>query len=118
MRHPRAVLDDKREKYIKTAFKWGYSEADLCQAIDGCALTPHNIGKNEQGQRYDGLNVILKDADQIDRFMHNAQDPPKPKTANGGAQNKQQQLEDANQQAVDTWLSGGERVIEGEVINA
>lgn len=80
MGHPRTALDAKREKAIKGALKLGYSEADICQAITGCSLTPHNMGQNEQGQRYDGLHIILRDADQIDRFIRNALDPPKPKT--------------------------------------
>ena len=53
----------------------------LCQAITGCSLTPHNLGKNDRGQRYDGLQVILRDADQIDRFIRNAQSPPRERNA-------------------------------------
>jgi hypothetical protein len=39
------------------------------------------MGHNDKGQRYDGLHVILKDADQIERFMRNADQPPRPMSA-------------------------------------
>jgi len=78
MAHPNAHLDDKRKALIRKALKSGYSVSQLCQAIEGCSLTPHNIGDNERGQRYDGLHVILGDADQIDRFINNCHCPPHP----------------------------------------
>lgn len=77
MGHLKAKLDPKRKKVIEAALSWEYSVADLCQAIDGCSKTPHNIGQNDRGQRYDGLNIILRDADQIDRFMANSVNPPR-----------------------------------------
>lgn len=93
LNHPKARLDDKRKKAITLALKWGYSPDDLCQAITGCSLTPHNMGQNNRGQVYDGLHIILRDADQIDRFMANAVNPPK-------ALNKQQTLEQQNAQVL------------------
>jgi hypothetical protein len=78
MDHPNAKLDEKRKGIIGKALKLGYSVADLCQAIAGCSYTPHNIGDNDRGQRYDGLHVILRDADQIDRFIRNCKFPPRP----------------------------------------
>jgi len=72
MNHHRAHLDDKRKKIIKSAIKIGYSIDDIKLAITGCSKTPHNIGENDAKQRYDGLHIILKDADNIDRFIRNA----------------------------------------------
>ncbi len=77
MQHPQARLDPQRRSLIKKALKLGYSQVQLCEAISGCALTPHNLGHNDRGQRFDGLHVILRDADQIDRFRHNYQHPPR-----------------------------------------
>lgn len=74
--HPNAKLDDARQKIIRQALKGGYTVLQLCQAIDGCRQTPHNMGVNEKGQRYDGLQVVLRNADQIDRFIHNCHNPP------------------------------------------
>lgn len=77
MTHPRAVLDTKRTKLIARWLKPGsYTADDLCQAIDGCSKTPHNMGQNDTGTRYDDLGLILRDADHIDRFRRNAEIPP------------------------------------------
>ncbi len=72
MDHSNARLDEKRRKLIRNALKIGYAVNDLKTAILGCSYTPHNMGDNDRGQRYDGLHVIFKNADQIDRFIHNA----------------------------------------------
>jgi hypothetical protein len=76
LQHPEANLDAKRKKLVCRALKSGYSVEQLCEAIRGCSLKPHNMGQNDSGQRYDGLHIILRDANQIDRFIHNARSPP------------------------------------------
>lgn len=97
MQHPRSNLDDKRRSLIRKALQLGYSVDQLCQAIVGCSYTPHNMGQNDRGQRFDGLHIILRDADQIDRFIHNYRNPPKPFT-------KTQQLTQNNVQVMRDWL--------------
>jgi hypothetical protein len=97
MQHPQAKLDNKRQALIQKSLQAGYSVAQLCEAIRGCSMTPHNMGDNERGQRYDGLHVILRDADQIDRFIHNYHHPPQQRNAT----ERQQQ---ANQQVLQDWL--------------
>lgn len=79
MGHPKAQLDAKRERAVKARLKDGYSVDDLKQAIKGCSLTPHNMGQNERGERYDGLELICRDTEHVDRFMANATSPPFPK---------------------------------------
>lgn len=81
MDSPRSKLDDKRRKVIKAALKMGYSPADLCRAIRGCSLTPHNMGQNDRGQKYNGIDLIFRNADQIDRFIANDAAPPVGKLA-------------------------------------
>ncbi len=76
MDHPRSQLSSDRQTLILQALKWGYSVVDLCSAINGCAKTPHNLGENPQCQRYDGLSVIFKNCDQIERFIRNCNHPP------------------------------------------
>ena len=78
MHHPNANLDQKRKVIIARALAFGYTVAQLCNAITGCSYTPHNVGDNDRGQRYDGLQLILRDGDQIDRFIHNFEYPPHP----------------------------------------
>ena len=76
--HSRAKLDDRRQKAIQAALDLGYSPTDLKQAVDGCVVTPHNMGQNDRGTKYDDLTLIFRDADHVDRFMRNATNPPKP----------------------------------------
>lgn len=80
MGHNGSKLDDKRRSAIKKGLGSGYDVAQLCEAIRGCSLTPFNMGQNDRGQRYDGLNIIMRDSDQIDRFIHNAKCPPRAKS--------------------------------------
>jgi hypothetical protein len=97
MNHPRAMLDDKRKARIIKSLKMGYSVAQLCDAITGCSYTPHNIGDNDKGQRWDGLHIILRDADQIDRFIRNAENPPAP-------QRKSDKLMQGNISVIQQWI--------------
>jgi hypothetical protein len=78
MEHPAAKLDKQRKSMIERALKWQYTTEELCQAITGCSLTPHNRGENDRGERYDGLHIIFRNCDQIDRFRQNYHKPPRP----------------------------------------
>jgi hypothetical protein len=75
--HPRvpATLDStsKEAKAIRARLKAGWSVADLCLAIDGCHQTPHNLGQNERGQKYLGLELIMRTCSQVQRFVEHAQ---------------------------------------------
>lgn len=75
LKHPQAKLTPERQRKIKTALK-NYSAASLCKAVDGCAKTPHNMGDNDRGEVYDDIELILRDAKHIERFMRNAENPP------------------------------------------
>lgn len=98
MAYPQARLDASRQKWIREALRIGYSIAELCQAIDGCAQTPYYMGKNDRGQRYDGCHNIFKSADQIDQFIRHAHSPPQP-------QGKSDQRLQHNAQAAESWLN-------------
>lgn len=76
LQHPNAKLDKKRKACIRQALALGFSVEQLQSAIVGCSLTPHNLGHNERGERYDGLHVIFKNADNIERFIRNCHNPP------------------------------------------
>jgi hypothetical protein len=75
MGYERTVLDDKRRAVIAKAIK-NHGVDKTRDAITGCRATRHNMGHNDRGERYDGLKVILKDADQIERFAARAGLPP------------------------------------------
>lgn len=75
MDHPKAAYDNKREALIKKNLSH-YSSEDLKKAIHGCSLTPHNMGDNDRGERYDSIELIFRTSSQIDRFMKNSDNPP------------------------------------------
>lgn len=78
-RSGRTEFDAKRRRAVEARLKGGYSVADLCRAIDGCAVTPWNNG-TETGKRYDDLELICRDAAHVDRFITHAASPPPLKT--------------------------------------
>lgn len=77
MNHPTAKLDKKRNGKILQALKLGYGVDELKQAIEGCAKTPYNMGKNDNGQMFDDVSLIFRDAEHIERFINNATNLPK-----------------------------------------
>ncbi len=74
--HPKAVLDSKRRRVIAAALA-AYSEADLCQAIDGYRNSPHHMGHNERATVYDDVALFLRDAQHIDAGLRFAAQPPR-----------------------------------------
>ena len=74
MGHPQSKLDTKRKKFIRDALKLGYTVDQLKLAVVGCSKTDHNMGRgsDSNGNVYDGIHIIFKNADQIDRFIRNA----------------------------------------------
>lgn len=74
--HPKAKLGDERERAVKARLAQGYTVDDLKRAVDGCAVTPHNMGQNDRGEVYDDLALICRDGGQVERFMRNAESPP------------------------------------------
>lgn len=69
MKTPRALLDDKRKRLIRTALKTGYTVDQLTEAITGCANSEWHMGKNDRGTKYNGLDLILRNAEKIDSFI-------------------------------------------------
>lgn len=67
--HNKAILDPKRTKLINAALKLGYTVEQLKQAIDGNKASPFHQGNNDRKMVYDGLDLILRDAAQIDKFI-------------------------------------------------
>lgn len=68
MHSPGSAFDNKRKALLLNALK-SYSPADLCKAIRGCSRSPHNMGQNDRSTKYNGLGLILRDAEHIDRFI-------------------------------------------------
>ncbi|WP_010598993.1 hypothetical protein [Rickettsiella massiliensis] len=79
MNHPKAKLDKKRRKTINQALET-YTVEDLKKAIDGCSKTAFNMGQNDNKQRYDDIELILRDSAHIDRFIHQSEATNTPAT--------------------------------------
>lgn len=73
MDSPRAVFDDKRRKLIVTALKT-YEPRQLCEAIKGCERSDFHMarGKYAGNNKQNGLGLILRDAEHIDKFIEMA----------------------------------------------
>lgn len=75
--HPEAKPTEKRRKLISARLK-EYGLEALREAISGYALSPFHMGDNPQGTKYDSLELILRDAKQVEQGIQFARDPPKP----------------------------------------
>lgn len=80
MKSPWSKMSDKRRALIRKWLKT-YSPDDLMMAITGCSLTAHNMGDNDRGQRYNSIELILRDAEHIERFIANSINPPRKKSS-------------------------------------
>lgn len=65
---PGAKLDAKRGKAIKEALKL-YEPRQLCEAILGCSRSAWHMGENDRRRKFNGLGLILRDAEHIDSFI-------------------------------------------------
>jgi len=101
-------LTADRKKLITARLKEGYSVNDIKQAINGCSVTPHNMGINDRNTRYNGLEIICKNGANLERFIENAINPPDlSKSA------KHLQHDAASAAIKDSILNGTEKVING-----
>lgn len=73
--HPEAKATEKRRRLISERLKT-YSLEDLREAISGYALSPFHRGDNEQRTKYDSLELILRDAEHVEKGMQFARSPP------------------------------------------
>jgi hypothetical protein len=66
-RTPQTVLDSKRERLIRNALK-AFPVQDVLDAVDGWSFSPHHRGENDRHTIYNDLNVLLRDAAQVEKF--------------------------------------------------
>jgi hypothetical protein len=76
--YSRALLDDRRRWMISSRLRDGHTVDDLFDAVEGCKRSPFHQGDraagNKSGTKHDTLDLILRDADHIDKFRSIAQD--------------------------------------------
>ena len=97
----RAILDVKRKRLIGSMLDNGYSVEDLCRAVEGCSKSAFHMGMNDKGMKYNGIDLIMRSAEHIDRFIGYCTAPPKPV-------GKQAQVEAINQIAIDDFVNSTE----------
>jgi hypothetical protein len=68
MNSPGSKLDDKRRKAIVNALKL-YEPRQVCEAILGCSRSVWHMGQNDRHRKFNGLDLILRDAEHIDMFV-------------------------------------------------
>lgn len=68
LNHPKAKATPERKRIIARALKT-YSVEECQRAITGCSRSPHHMGQNDRGTRFDDLELILRDAKHIESFM-------------------------------------------------
>ena len=68
LEHPKARLDPKRTALIRRQLK-AYSADDLCRAIDGYAGDPFTRGDNDRGKPFDDIELLLRDAQHVERGL-------------------------------------------------
>ncbi|MBN3755898.1 hypothetical protein G3N95_23335 [Paraburkholderia sp. Tr-20389] len=83
--HPRAKLDAKREKNIRARLADGYMVAELCQAVDGIAKSAFHMGENDQQTVYDDVELICRNAGNVDKFIRLADAPSPSSLSKAGA---------------------------------
>jgi hypothetical protein len=66
-RSGRTVLSDKRRRLIRNALKL-YPLPDVLDAVRGWRRSPHPRGENAQGTVYNDIELLLRDAANVERF--------------------------------------------------
>ena len=69
-------LTKERLAKVNARLKDGYTVDQIKMAIDGCSMTPHNMGQNDIGKRYDDLELICRTGANLERFANNTSQQP------------------------------------------
>lgn len=78
-RFRRIHSDLKEWKLIKARLeKDGFTVMDLCDAIDGCRVSPHHQGVNDTGTCYDSLELIVRDVKHVQQFIEHYESQGRP----------------------------------------
>lgn len=75
---PSTELSPKRLRAVRARLDGGRTAKELCRAIDGCARSDFNMGR-ESGRptKYNDLELICRDAEHLERFLDLAESPQK-----------------------------------------
>ena len=80
--HEAAKFTKDRRVKIRARLAEKYTVEDLKRAVDGCLRSPHHMGINDRGVRYDGIDLIFRNGENVERFIGYL-DAVKPSNGNG-----------------------------------
>ena len=67
------ILDSKRKSAIRARLADGYTQDQLCMAVNGCSMTDHNMGRTATNKTlYNDIEFICRNAPNVDRFIDTA----------------------------------------------
>lgn len=75
-KHDGAKLTDKRRRLIDARLKDGYSEEQLCAAVDGCKASAFHQGENERAAVFDDIELICRTGEKLESFINHGQRKP------------------------------------------
>jgi hypothetical protein len=70
----RSILTDKRRKLIRDRLREGYVVEELVAACAGWRLSPFHAGDNDRQTTYNDIELLLRDARQVEKFRDLALD--------------------------------------------
>lgn len=73
LNHPAAKLDKKRISRINARLADGFTVEQLKKVPHGVLRSPWHLGQNDTKTRYDGIDTIFRDAEQVEKFIKLAQ---------------------------------------------
>lgn len=65
----RVKLNAKRREKLRARRAEGYTDEQLCQAVDGCKRSPFHMGENDRREVYNDLVTILKDGSAVEKHI-------------------------------------------------
>ena len=84
--HPKALrtLSKKSKTYlgVKGRLGDGYAVSELVDAVNGMHKSPFHLGRNENKTKYLSLELCMRNAEQVDRFISIAREVPSPDVGN------------------------------------
>lgn len=73
----RSRLNAARKAKLKARRSEGYTDEQLCQAVDGCRLSPFHMGQNDRGEVYTDLATILRDGTTVEKHIERVTNAPR-----------------------------------------
>lgn len=76
-KNAKTIFDAKRRYAVEKQLRNGFSVEDLKLAVVGCSKSPHHMGENDRGEKYNDLELICRDAPRVEKFIEIASGPAK-----------------------------------------